>query len=60
MNDLEKYYISQAGSEISGFRGVRNQRGGGFFGRLLSRSVYSLLRFLGKNFLKTGANIAND
>ncbi|MDI9311994.1 MAG: hypothetical protein QM535_17405 [Limnohabitans sp.] len=60
MSDFESYYITQAGSGLSGFRGVRYQRGYGFFGRLLSGAVYPMLRFLGKNLLKTGANVAND
>ena len=60
MNDLEKYYIHQAGSGLAGFRGIRYQRGRGFFGRLLSGAVYPLLRFLGKNLLRTGENVATD
>lgn len=60
MNELQNYYIEQAGSGLAGFRGVRYQRGRGFFGRLLSGAVFPLLRFLGKNVLKTGTNVASD
>jgi len=60
MNEIEKYYMNQAGSGLSGFEGVRYQRGRGFFGRLLSGAVYPLLKFLGKNFLSTGVNVASD
>ena len=60
MNELERYYVSQAGSGIAGFREISYQKGRGFFGKLLSGAVHPLLRFLGKNFLKTGANVAND
>jgi hypothetical protein len=58
MNNFEKYYIAQAGSGLAGFHGVRYQRGHGFFGRLLSGAVFPVMRFLGKNLLKSGANIA--
>ena len=62
MNNLYKnYYTEQAGSGLAGFQGVvRHQRGHGFFGRLLSKAVYPLMRFLGKKAVSTGANIASD
>lgn len=60
MNEYDSYYFNQAGSGLAGFRGVRYQRGHGFFGRLLSGAIYPALRFLGKNFLKTGMNVASD
>jgi hypothetical protein len=59
-NPYIEYYKEQAGSGLSGFQGVRYQRGSGFFGRLLSSAVYPLLRFLGKQALNTGINIASD
>lgn len=60
MNELQQYYEAQAGTGLAGFRGVRFQKGGNFFGRLLSGTVFPLLRFLGKSALKTGANVATD
>lgn len=60
MNEIHKYYAHQAGNGLVGFRGVRYQKGHGFFGRLLSGAVYPLLRFLGKNLLETGVNVAGD
>lgn len=60
MNQFEKYYIKQAGCGLSGFAGVKYQKGFGFFGRLMSGAILPFLRFLGKNALNTGANIAKD
>ncbi|MDI9312529.1 MAG: hypothetical protein QM535_20125 [Limnohabitans sp.] len=60
MSEFEKYYIAQAGNGIAGFNGVRYQKGKGFFGKVLSGAVFPLLKFLGKNFLQTGVNFAND
>jgi len=54
------YYANQAGNGIPGFEGIRYQRGGGFFGKLLSSAIYPLLRFMGRKALKTGVNIAED
>jgi hypothetical protein len=59
-NDLVNYYENQAGSGIPGFHGVKYQRGHGFFGRLLSKAVYPMLRFFGKQALNTGINVASD
>lgn len=39
MNNLEEFYINQAGSGITGFSGVRYQRGSGFFGRLMKGAI---------------------
>lgn len=58
---MENYYLTQAGSGVSGFfSGQQYQKGYGFFGRLLSSAVMPILRFLGKSVLNTGANIASD
>lgn len=54
------YYKQQAGTGLAGFQGVRYQKGNGFFGRLLTGAVYPLLRYLGKQALTTGVNIAGD
>src|SRR6266705_851832 len=52
--------LSHSGTGLVGFQGVRHQRGHGFFGRILSKAVYPLLRFLGKQAVTTGANLASD
>ena len=59
-NPYLEYYREQAGSGLSGFQGVKFQRGHGFFGRILSKAIYPLMRFLGKTALSTGADIASD
>ena len=59
-NPYIEYYKHQAGTGIAGFQGIRYQRGHGFFGRLISRAVFPLLKFLGKRALSTGADIATD
>ena len=59
-NPYVEYYRTQAGTGLVGFQGVRHQRGHGFFGRILSKAVYPLLRFLGKQAVTTGANLASD
>lgn len=60
MNSIERYYLTQAGNGIHGFAGVRYQKGNGFFGRILSTAVIPFIKFLGKNVLKAGSNIASD
>lgn len=59
---MESYYINQAGNGISlqAFHGTRAQRGHGFFGRLISRTVLPLLRYLGGKVFETGKNIYGD
>src|SRR6266700_295233 len=59
-NPYIDYYVTQAGTGIAGFQGVRHQRRHGFFGRLMSKAVYPLLRFLGKRAVGVGADIASD
>lgn len=60
MSFIDEYYKRQAGNGIAGFTGVRYQKGHGFFGRLLSGAVLPFLKFIGKNALSAGANIARD
>jgi len=60
MTDYRSLFVQQAGSGITGFEGIRYQRGNGFFGRLLSSAVYPLLQFLGKKAAGFGANLAKD
>ena len=59
-NPYIDYYKQQAGTGIAVYQGSRYQRGHGFFGRLLSKAVYPLLRFFGKQAVGTAANIASD
>ncbi len=59
-NPYNDYYQEQAGTGIQGFEGVKLQRGHGFFGRVLNRAIYPLLKFLGKQALNTGVNIGTD
>ena len=59
-NPYIDYYTQQAGTGLTGFQGYRYQRGHGFFGRLISKAVFPLLKFLGKRALSTGADIATD
>ena len=59
---METYYLDQAGNGVplQAFYGMRSQRGHGFFGRLISRAVLPLLRYLGSKALDTGKNIYED
>jgi len=59
-NAYLSYYTNQAGNGLSGFEGVRYQKGHGFFGRLISSFAKPLLGYLGKKLLHTGTNIATD
>jgi hypothetical protein len=58
--DFTDYYVNQAGSGLSGFEGVRYQRGHGFFGRFFKSAIIPMLKFLGKRALSTGADLATD
>jgi len=60
MNPYIAYYRNQGGSGLTGFEGVRYQRGSGFFSRLASRTLLPLLKFLGKRVLSGGVNLASD
>ena len=54
------YYKTQAATGLVGYQGIYRQRGHGFFGRILSKAVFPLLRFLGAKAAGVGANIATD
>ena len=54
------YYSNQAGNGLSGFKGVRYQKGHGFFGRLITSFIKPLLGYLGKKLFNVGTNIATD
>jgi len=58
--DYTTYYVQQAGTGISGFSGVKYQRGHGFFGRIFSNTILPMLKYLGKKALNTGVNIGGD
>lgn len=60
MDHYSNYYLTQAGSGIAGYSGIRYQKGNGFFGRLVSGGILPLLRYLGKKALHTGVNVADD
>ena len=57
-NPYSEYYVNQAGYGISGFSGVRYQRGKGFFGKRFSGALIPLLKFLRPMALSTGYEIA--
>jgi hypothetical protein len=59
-NPYLQYYKNQAGSGISGFDGVRYQRGHGLFGRDIGKIFFPVLKFLGRHLLNTGINFASD
>lgn len=59
-NPYLDYYKAQAGSGLVGFQGVRYQRGHGFFGRLLTKAIYPLIKFFGKKAVGVGADLATD
>lgn len=56
---LVNYFENQAGSGISGFQGVRFQKGHNIFGRAF-KFIFPVLKYLGKQFLNTGINVASD
>lgn len=60
MNPYESYYVNQAGTGLVGFQGVRYQRGNGIFGRFFRGVLPTLLRYLGKQAVGAGAEIATD
>lgn len=59
-NPYIDYYRRQSGTGISSFQGVRWQRGHSFFGRLLRRAAIPILKFLGREALGAGAQVAQD
>ena len=62
MNPYTQYYTNQIGG-ISGFSGVRYQRGHGFFGRLFSGIggfLRSIAPSLGKRALPSAIGLAED
>lgn len=61
---MEEYYVSQAGSGLAHFSGLRYQRGAGFFGSLIKGTVFPLLKkvlpFLGRHALSAGSNLLSE
>lgn len=60
MNPVTKYYVDQAGSGIPGFRGIRYQKGDGFWGDIWTRVGLPVLKFLGRTAANSGLNVAAD
>lgn len=61
-SDLQRFFSSQVGSgfsDISVFKGSPYQRGYGI-GTLIGRFGIPILKFLGKQFLRTGVNVGAD
>lgn len=59
--DYKFHYSDQAGAGISNFyRGVPFQRGYGFWGDMFTRYGVPVMKYLGKQVLSTGANLAHD
>jgi hypothetical protein len=54
------YYRNQAGTGISGFQGVRYQRGHGFISNLWLGTLSPLLKYLGKKAVGVGGNMYDD
>jgi hypothetical protein len=59
-NPYKNYYSNQAGSGIGGFQGVQFQRGAGFFGNVFRNAILPLLKYMGKQVINTGAQVAED
>lgn len=59
MSSIQKYYLSQARTGLSGFSGPKHLKGGSIFS-LLARIGGPALKFLGKTLGAAGINIAQD
>ena len=59
-NPYIQYYANQAGNGLGSFEGIRYQRGKGFFGSMLKNVGIPLLKYLGKQVLRTGVDVAGD
>jgi hypothetical protein len=60
MAEFTSYYVNQAGTGITGYSGIRYQKGHGFFGKIFSTAVLPILKYLGKKALSTGVSIGAD
>lgn len=62
-NKIEKYYLEQAGTGISGYQGhrysLKPQKGSGIWSSIM-KFLYPAAKYLGKQALNTGINIADD
>lgn len=58
-DSIIKYYENQAGSGISGFQGIRFQKGHNIFGRAF-KFIFPVLKLLGKHVLNKGISVASD
>ena len=59
-NPYLQYYTNQAGNGMGSFEGHRYQRGKGFFGSILRKAGIPLLKYLGRQVLRTGIDVAGD
>lgn len=60
MSHVTSYYVSQAGTGLPGFHGLRYQKGAGFWGSIWSKIGLPFMKFLGKTALHGGLNVAAD
>ena len=60
MAEFTNYYVNQAGTGITGYSGIRYQKGHGFFGKIFSSAVLPILKYLGKKALSTGVSVGAD
>lgn len=60
MNPVTDYYVEQAGSGISGFHGIKYQRGNGIFSSIWAKIGLPVLKFLGRQAVSSGLSVASD
>ena len=60
MAEFTNYYVNQSGTGITGYSGIRYQKGHGFFRKIFSSAVLPILKYLGKKALSTGVSIGAD
>ena len=60
MNPVTEYYVNQAGTGLSGFTGLRYQRGAGWLSNIWSQVGLPVLKFLGRQALSSGLSVAQD
>ena len=58
-NPYVDYYVKQAGSGLSGFRGMRRQRGYGIFSSI-AKVILPFLKSAGKSAAKQGIKLAKE
>ena len=58
-NPYLQYYVNQAGSGLSGFRGMRVQKGYGFFS-VIAKTLLPFLKSAGKTAAREGVRLAKE